>query len=298
MPIFRTPDERFANLPDYPFEPNYVHIDHRGEELRVHYLDEGPADAPPIVCLHGEPTWSFLYRKMIPILAEKHRVIVPDFIGFGKSDKFTKQGDYTLGLHTGLVRTLFDRLGLQGVTLVVQDWGGLIGLKVATEIPERMGRLVVMNTFLPTGEEKKSPAFAAWRTFAKRSPVFPISTIVAKGCATDLPKAVTAGYDAPFPNRASKAGARAWPAMVPMAPTDPVAQPMRDARAGLAEWTKPVRLIYAPGDPILGRTYRFFQKLFPHAGEPVFIDNASHFLQEDQGETVAREINAFISSTE
>ena len=295
MPLYRTPDDRFADLPGFPFEPRYVEIN----GLRIHYVDEGAGET--VLCLHGEPTWSFLYRKMIPPLAARHRVVALDFVGFGRSDKLTEMEEYSFELHTETLYGFLDALDLREVTLVVHDWGGLVGLAVAAQAPERFARLVVMNTFLPTGTESASPAFMQWRQFVETHPDMDVGRAVAGGTAhpEQMSPAVIAAYNAPFPTAASKAGAAVWPLMVPLAPEDPVAAVMRQTRRRLAAWRKPAFVLFAPEDPVLGRAHRFFRRLLPTAGEQpeVFINDASHFLQEDQGEAVAEHILAFIART-
>jgi len=293
---YRTPDAHFDDLPDFSYDPNYVSV---GDDLRMHYVDEG--EGAPILCLHGAPTWAYLYRHMISPMAEAHRVVVPDFIGFGRSDKLTDIDDYSFDLHYETLRTFIDTLALTDVTLVVQDWGGLLGLAYAAREPERIARLVILNTFLPTGEEEKSRAFLAWRRFVENTPDLPIGTIVRRGLAEPerLSDAEEAAYDAPFPTTESKAGAVAWPLLIPMDPVDPVAEVMRDTRARLAEWSKPAFELFAPGDPILGGAQGFFRSLIPTASEQpdVWIEGAMHFLQEDAGAEIAEEIAAFVERT-
>jgi haloalkane dehalogenase len=293
---YRTPDARFEDLPDFPYAPNYVTV---GDGLRMHYVDEG--NGTPLLCLHGAPTWAYLYRHMIPPLAEEHRVVVPDFIGFGRSDKFTEVDDYSFDLHYETLRAFIEALDLSDITLVVQDWGGLLGLTYAARQPERIARLVILNTFLPTGEEEKSTAFLAWRRFVENTPNLPIGTVVRRGLSDPdrLSDAEEAAYDAPFPTPASKAGAVAWPLLVPMTPDDPVADVMRETRARLAEWTRPAFILFAPEDPILGGAQTFFRSLLPTAPDQptVTIDDAGHFLQEEQGPEIARHTLAFIDRT-
>lgn len=293
---YRTPDARFDDLPDFPYAPNYVSV---GDDLRMHYVDEG--SGAPILCLHGAPTWAYLYRHMIPPLAEAHRVVVPDFIGFGRSDKLTDMDAYSFDLHYKALRDFIEVLDLTNVTLVVQDWGGLLGLTYAARQPARIARLVILNTFLPTGEEEKSSAFLAWRRFVENTPDLPIGTIVRSGLADPdrLSEAEEAAYDAPFPTAASKAGAVAWPLLVPMEPDDPVAATMRKTRARLAEWSKPALVLFAPEDPILGEAQDFFRSLLPTASEQpeVTIEDAGHFLQEEKGPEIARQTRAFIDRT-
>ncbi|MFB6230582.1 MAG: haloalkane dehalogenase [Salinibacter sp.] len=293
---YRTPADRFEGLPAFPYAPRYVSV---RDDLRMHYVDEGTG--APVLCLHGEPTWAYLYRHMIPPLAEVHRVVVPDFIGFGRSDKLTAVDAYSFSVHYEALATLIEALGLSEVTLVVQDWGGLLGLAYAARRPERIARLVVLNTFLPTGAEEKSPAFRAWRRFVENTPDLPISQVVRRGLAAPdrLSGAEAAAYDAPFPTAASKAGAVAWPLLVPMEPGGPVADAMRETRRCLAEWSKPAFVLFAPDDPILGGAREFFLDLLPTAREQpdVTIGGAGHFLQEERGPEIARHVLDFMART-
>jgi haloalkane dehalogenase len=293
---YRTPADRVADLVDFPYTPNYVTV---RDDLRMHYVDEG--EGAPILCLHGAPTWAYLYRHMIPPLAEQHRVVVPDFIGFGRSDKLTAVDDHSFALHYDTLVTFIEALGLTNATLVVQDWGGLSGLAYAARRPERIARLVVLNTFLPTGEEKKSTAFLAWRRFVENTPDLPIGQTIRRGLSAldRLSEAEAAAYETPFPMTESKAGAVAWPLLVPMAPGGPVSDAMQETRRRLAEWSKPAFVLFAPEDPILGGARDFFLDLFPAAREQpdVTIDDAGHFLQEEQGPTIARHVLDFVDRT-
>ena len=293
---YRTPDDRFENLPDFPFAPTYVTV---GNEWRMHYVDEG--DGAPILCLHGEPTWAYLYRHMIPPLANAHRVVVPDFIGFGRSDKLTEVKGYSFDLHYETLREFVEALDLSNITLVVQDWGGLLGLAYAAQHPDRIARLVVLNTFLPTGEEEKSTAFLAWRRVVENTADLPVGSIVRRGLAHPdrLSDAEEAAYDAPFPTTASKAGAVAWPLLVPMTPDDPGASIMRKTRQRLSDWSKPAFVLFAPDDPILGDARNFFLDLLPTARKQpsVTIDDAGHFLQEEKGPIIAQHVLDFIDRT-
>ena len=214
MKTLRTPDEHFANLSDYPFEPHYADIaDQDGGTLRVHYLDEGPGDAAPVLLLHGEPSWSYLYRHMIPpLVAAGHRVIVPDQVGFGRSEKPTETADYSYARHIAWMSSLvFDVLDLTDITFFGQDWGGLIGLRLVTAQPDRFARVAVGNTGLPDGRGKPSDAFMQWQKFSQTTPVFPVGDIINGATTTDLAPEVIAAYDAPFPDDTYKAGARIWP---------------------------------------------------------------------------------------
>jgi haloalkane dehalogenase len=293
MDVLRTPDTRFENLEDYPFAANYVDVTARDTPpLRMHYLDEGPADGTPIVLLHGEPTWSYLYRKMVPPLTESgYRVLAPDLIGFGRSDKPSRMQDYTYLRHVEWVTSWFERLKLTDVTLFVQDWGSFIGLRIAAEQDRRVGRLVVANGFLPTAQHSTPPAFHVWRAFARYSPMFPAGRVVAVGTVRRVRAKVRAGYDAPFPDRTYQAGARAFPQLVPTSPDDPAISANLAAWDALGKWEKPFLAIFGQRDPILGRTDRPLIKHIPGAaGQPHARIRASHFIQEDSGPELAERI--------
>jgi haloalkane dehalogenase len=287
--IERTADERFAGLPDFPYGPHYVTVN----GLRMHYLDEGKGD--PILCLHGEPSWCYLYRKMIPTLAKSHRVVAPDLIGFGRSDKPVDRAAYTYAMHHDALTAFVKQLDLKRVTLVCQDWGGLLGLPLATEMPERFDRLVIMNTGLPAGEPL-SPAFHVWKEFAAKTNDMDIGSVIQRGCATKLDAKVVAAYNAPFPDARYKSGAHQFPALVPTRADDPGAVVMRKSREALAHWKKPVLVAFSDGDPITQGGDKFFRKLIPGAhDEPeVVIKGAGHFLQEDKGEEIAKHIVEFL----
>jgi haloalkane dehalogenase len=293
MPLLRTPDERFASITDFPFEPHYTEIN----GARVHYVDEGRGET--ILCLHGEPTWSYLYRKMIPILAERHRVIAMDFIGFGRSDKFSDSEDYTFHMHSDTLAAFIQQLDLQGVTAVVQDWGGLIGLPVATQMPDRFSRLVIMNTGLATGDVPATEGFMKWRAYASSTPDLPCGAIVRRSAVNreSITDDIVAAYDAPFPDATYKAGAQKFPLLVPIDPNQAGAREMREARDALSRWTKPALVMFSDGDPVTRGGDRFFRKLIPSAkDEPeIVIEGAGHFLQEEKGEDIARHIVSFIA---
>lgn len=290
MNVLRTPDERFVNLPDFPYKPHYVEVN----GLRMHYLDEGKGEV--ILCLHGEPSWCYLYRKMIPTLSAKYRVIAPDLIGFGRSDKPAAKSDYTYAMHHDTLTAFIKKLDLKGITLVCQDWGGLLGLPIATEMPERFARLVIMNTGLPTGDEKSGLAFLAWRAFAEKQKDMDIGGIIQKGSASKLPPEVVAAYNAPFPDATYKAGAHQFPLLVPIAPDDLAAPTMRKARAALKEWSKPALVLFSDKDPITAGGDKWFRAHLPTATQELVsvIKDAGHFLQEDKGEEIAGHIRAFL----
>jgi haloalkane dehalogenase len=297
--VLRTPDSRFDNLEDYPFPANYLDVTASDTQpLCMHYLDEGPSDGPPIVLLHGEPTWSYLYRKMIPPLAESgNRVLAPDLIGFGRSDKPSRIEDYTYLRHVEWVTSWIERLDLNDVTLVVQDWGSLIGLRIAAEQDARIARLVVANGFLPTAQQRTPPAFYLWRAFARLSPVLPAGRLVAAGTVRRVRAKVRAGYDAPFPDKSYQAGARAFPQLVPTSPDDPAIPANRAAWAALGKWEKPCLAIFGRRDPILGQADRPLIRHIPGAaGQPHARINASHFIQEDSGPELAERILAWQQS--
>jgi haloalkane dehalogenase len=297
--VTRTPDSAFAHLPGYPFEPHHVEVD----GLRMHYVDEGPAGADPVLMLHGEPTWSYLYRHMIPVCAEAgHRVLAPDLIGFGKSDKPDEKRDYSYARHVQWMTEFVHALDLRGITLFCQDWGALIGLRVAAENEERFARIVIGNGALPSadGRSRTSPvgalAFLAWRTFATLSPVFPIGRIVDAGCRGKLSADERRAYDAPFTPPGSTAGARAFPKLVPLTPWDPAIAPNRAAWDVLARWEKPFLTVFSDGDPITRGAERGFQRIVPGAkGQPHMRPHAGHFLQEDAGPELARKVNELIA---
>ncbi|MEM7657651.1 MAG: haloalkane dehalogenase [Bacteroidota bacterium] len=292
MNILRTPEERFANLPDYPFEPNYVDLG----EVRMHYVDEGAGDEC-VLMLHGEPSWSFLYRKMIPIVANAgYRVIVPDLIGFGKSDKPTEQSDYTYQRHVDWVLGLIEQLDLQRITLVCQDWGGLIGLRLAAEHSERFVRISASNTFLPTGDFPMPEAFLQWQTFASTSPKFDIGRVIKNGTAQPMTPEVQAAYDAPFPDDRYMAGARIFPALVPTKPDHPASEANRAAWKTLQQWTKPVQTAFSDQDPITKGAHLLLQKMIPGAKDQAhfIIEGGGHFVQEDKGEIWAEALVNFM----
>ena len=296
MEILRTPDERFENLPGFAFEPHYVET----SGLRLHYLDEGPAGAPPVLLLHGEPSWCYLYRKMVPVIARAGlRTVAPDFAGFGRSDKPASRDDYSYQFHVDLMAAFVEKLGLRDITLVCQDWGGLIGLRVAAEHEARFARVVAANTFLPTGDNPPGEAFLRWQKFSQEVPELRIGRIINGGCVTELSPEVIAAYEAPFPEERYKAGARAFPALVPTRPDDPASAPNRKAWEVLRRWEKPFLTAFSDSDPITRGGDRAFQSLVPgtKGQQHTTIAGAGHFLQEDKGEQLAAVVVEFIAGT-
>lgn len=289
----RTPEERFKRLTNYPFEPQHLDID----GLRMHYVDEGPSTADPVLMLHGEPSWSYLYRHMIPICsAAGHRVIAPDLIGFGKSDKPVNIQDYSYLSHMNWLQSFIDQLGLKNITLVCQDWGSLLGLRLAAENESRFKAIVVGNGMLPTGEEKLPVAFKLWRAFALNSPWFPIGRIVSTGCSKTLGPDEIKAYDAPFPSAQYKAGARAFPALVPDSPDNPASEANKRAWTVLEQWQKPFLTTFSTGDPIMRGGDKYLQSRIPGTqGLPHRTLRGGHFLQEDAGIEFAQAVNELLS---
>jgi haloalkane dehalogenase len=302
MHVLRTPDDRFADLPDYPFDPHYVEVDDTdGGTLRIHYVDEGPRDGEVVLMLHGEPSWSYLYRKMIPVVvAAGLRAVAPDLPGFGRSDKPAARDDYTYERHVAWLRSaLFDDLDLRNVNLVCQDWGGLLGLRLVGEHPERFARVVAANTFLPTGDKSPGEAFLNWQRFSQEVPDFAVGFIVSSGCATELAPEVVAAYDAPFPDDSFKHGARQFPMLVPTDPDNPASAANRAAWKALERFERPFLTAFSDRDPITGGADRAFVERVPGAtGQShTVIEGGGHFLQEDRGPELARVVVDFIRST-
>ena len=295
--VVRTPDSRFDGLVDYPFEPRYTDVVQQAVTLRMHYVDEGPANAAPVLMLHGEPSWSYLYRHMIsPVVIAGHRVVVPDLIGFGKSDKLTRIGDYSYARHLDWLTQFLDRLELKDICLVCQDWGSLLGLRLVTAQPDRFRAVVIGNGFLPTGEQPIPMAFRLWKTFALYSPWFPIDRILDMGTRRSLTLEEKKAYAAPFHNRQSKAGARAFPRLVPIDATDREATKNREAWAVLGSWDKPFLTTFSSGDPIMRGGERYFKDRVPGArGLPHVILRGGHFLQEDSPQEFAAAIVSLLN---
>ena len=295
MPVVRTPDEHFSRLPDFSFTPHYIDVN----GLRIHYVDEGKGET--ILCLHGEPSWSFLYRKMITPMSEKHRVIAMDFVGFGRSDKFVEREAYTFNMHLDTLMGFIKAMDLEQITVVVQDWGGLIGLAAVAHMPEYFARLIIMNTFLPTGKSKPSEAFLAWRSYVENHPDLQIGRSILGGMAhpENITKEVVAAYEAPFPNIKYKAGAAMWPLLVPISPDNPASAEMQHAREVLSKWDKPALVMFSDKDPITGGGDKFFRSLIPTAKDQpeIVIKDAGHFLQEEKGEEISQHIRDFIKRT-
>lgn len=289
----RTPEKYFSRLPNYQFEPNYIDID----GLRMHYVDEGPKDADPILMLHGEPTWSYLYRHMIPICsAAGHRVIAPDLIGFGKSDKPVNIADYSYQSHMDWLLSLLDQLNLKRITLVCQDWGSLLGLRLAAENDDRFKAIVVGNGMLLSGNESIPKAFKLWRGFALHSPWFPIARIVEFGSFRSLSKGERNAYNAPFPSQKYKAGTRAFPVLVPTSPDNPASEANTAAWQVLKQWRKPFLTTFSNGDPIFKGGDKRLQDLIPGCKDmPHVVLKGGHFLQEDSGTEFAEAVNKLLT---
>ena len=305
MDVLRTPDERFAKLPGYPFEPNYVDIDAgdgSGDTLRVHVVDEGLGGAAEtVVMVHGEPSWSYLYRTMISlIVAAGHRAVAPDLVGFGRSDKPTPRSEYTYQRHVDWLRAvLLDRLGLDGITLVCQDWGGLLGLRLVAEHPDRFRRVIAANTFLPTGDAPAGEAFLRWRDFSQRVDRLDVGRIVQGATVSPLPDDVVAAYDAPFPDESYKEGARQFPTLVPTTPDDPAAEANRRAWESLRRFDRPFLCAFGDSDPVTAGADRVLIERIPGAaGRPhVTLTGGGHFLQEDVGPELAAATLNLIATT-
>ena len=299
METLRTPEERFADIPDFAYEPHYCEVDDDdGGQLRIAWIEAGPAHADPVLMLHGEPTWSFLYRKMIPILvAAGHRVICPDLVGFGRSDKPTRLEDHTYARHVEWLRALaFDVLDLHRVTLVAQDWGGLLGLRLAAEHPERFSHIVVANTGLPTGDFNMPEIWWRFREAIQNAPSVDVGAFVESGCLRPISPAVRAAYNAPFPDDSYCIAPRAMPGLLPTTPDDPASEPNRRAWAALSDSATPMLVAFSDGDPITGAMGPIFRGNMRGAQgvEHPTIHGAGHFIQEDGGEELAGHIVDFL----
>ena len=291
--ILRTPDARFANLPDFAYVPHYVTVG----GLRIGYIDEGPRDAPVVLLMHGEPTWSFLYRKMIPpLLAGGLRVLAPDLVGFGRSDKPAEAKNYSYANHVAWMSAWLEAVNAHNITLFCQDWGSLVGLRMVVNAPDRFARIALANGGLPTGMEKVPPAFKIWRAFSKYSPWFPIGGIVAKGCVNGLKPDAIAAYNAPFPDNSFLKGARIFPSLVPITPNDPERAANEAAWAFYRQWQKPFLTLFSTRDPITRGGEKPWQSRVPGAKGQAHAatHDAGHFLQEDKGEELAAALLVFV----
>lgn len=291
MNILRTPEEAFENLVDFPYPPKYTPVENG---LRMHYVDQGTG--PVLLLLHGEPSWSYLYRKMIPILVQAGlRVVVPDLIGFGRSDKPSAQQDYTYAKHIGWLQNFIDNLALQDLHLFVQDWGGLLGLRLVAHQPHRFASIAAGNTMLPTGSIAPPKAFLDWQNFAATHPDFDIATVLQRATNTTLSPDELAAYNAPFPSEEYKAGARVFPALVPTSENDPEAENNKNAWITLAQWQKPFLTLFSDNDPITQGGDKVFQKRIPGCQNQAHKTlGGGHFLQEDVGPELAHALVAFI----
>jgi len=296
MKVLRTPEERFAGLPDFGYAPRYADVD----GLRMAYVEAGPADGEPVLLLHGEPSWSFLYRKVMPVLADAGlRAIAADLVGFGRSDKPAEEGEHSFARHVEWVRALvFGRLGLRGLTLVGQDWGGLIGLRLVAEHPGRFARVVAANTGLPTGDDPMPDVWLRFREVVRTNPALSVSRLVQSGCQSALPPGVLAAYEAPFPDPSYAAAVRVMPELVPTSPDDPASEANRTAWRQLAAWDKPFLVAFSDRDPITASMAPVLKRTVPGAARedhPV-LEGAGHFLQEDAGERLGAVIAAFVQA--
>lgn len=300
MTVLRTPEDRFDDLPGFPFEPHYFEIsDPDLGPLRIHYVDEGPAHGPVVLCLHGEPTWSYLYRKMIPVLAAAgFRTVAPDLVGFGRSDKPSERSDYSYAKHVRWMKDWVVAMGLCDVTLLGQDWGGLIGLRMVAELPERFARFSLSNTGLPTGDHPVNEAFHKWRKFSQEDPEFDTGFIVNLFGHGDLTEGEIDAYRAPFPSDEYKAGARQFPMLVPTDPDNPASAANREAWKVLMQWHKPALMCFSDADPIMAGGDKPFLKLVPGTrNQPHVTLKGRHFIQEDDGESWASAVIPWARST-
>lgn len=300
--MLRTPDGAFGELPGFPYEPHYGHVpDGAGGELRMAYVEAGPADGPAVLLLHGEPSWSYLYRTVIPALtAAGLRAVAPDLVGFGRSDKPADPADHTYARHLAWTGALvFDVMGLRDVTLVGQDWGGLIGLRLVAEHPDRFARVVAANTGLPTGDHGMPDIWWRFRRTVETAESLDVGRLVESGCLTELPEAVRAAYDAPFPDETYKAGPRVMPALVPTRPDDPATEPNRAAWQRLAGWCRPFLVAFADSDPITGPMAPVLRTSIPGAAglDHPTLEGAGHFLQEDAGGRLGEIVAEFVRDT-
>lgn len=296
MELLRTPEERFMNLPDYSFQSHYIEV----EDIRIHYLDEGMNENDTILLMHGEPSWSYLYRHMIPLLANTgFRIIVPDLVGFGKSDKPRYKTDHSYAKHVKWINKWFNQLNLRNITLFCQDWGSLIGLRVAIANPESIKRIALSNGGLPTGTGKMSDAFLQWQKYAQASPDFEVGAIIQMGTVRDTPKDVLDAYRSPFPDESFLVGPRVMPSLVPTSSDDPEHVPNTHAREQFKHWTKPFLTCFSDSDPITKGGDRYWQEIVPGAQgqNHTVVKGGGHFVQEDCGLELAEILINFIQDT-
>ncbi len=300
MEFLTTPEHCFEQIVDFDYAPHFLRVDdYEGSSLNLHYIDEGPRDANVVLMLHGEPSWSYLYRKMIgPVVEAGYRVIAPDLIGFGKSDKPTERSDYTYQRHLDWVRQVIIQLDLKNITLVCQDWGGLLGLRLVAEHLDLFSRVLAANTMLPTGDHKPNEAFLNWQTFSQEVAVFPVAGIIKGATVNPLSSEVLAAYDAPFPDETYKVGVRQFPLLVPTTPNDPASEANRLAWQTLRQFTKPFITAFSDSDPVTAGGDKIMQKLIPgcQGQAHAVIQQGGHFLQEDQGKRLAAVLLTFMSS--
>jgi len=297
MDLKRTPDERFRDLDGFPFAPHYAEVKaDDGTKLRVHYVDAGPRAAAPIVLMHGNPSWSYLYRKILPrLVAHGHRVLAPDLVGLGRSDKPAAKGDYSLARHVDWMSQWLVAAGVEDATLFAQDWGGVIGFPVAVRHPERFTRLIAANTGLPTGQGA-SQALQDWLDYSDRATSLPVGQLIGSWVVNGLREAEKRAYDAPFPDPSFQAAALSFPRLIPLQPENPGVPLMRETWQQLERWTKPFLTVFGDRDPISKGAERTFRERVPGAaGQPhVILSPAHHFLQEDQPEAIAEHVHGFV----
>jgi haloalkane dehalogenase len=300
LKFLTTPEHCFEQITDFSYAPNFLQVDdNEGGLLNLHYIDEGSKDANVVLMLHGEPSWAYLYRKMIdPVVSAGYRVIAPDLIGFGKSDKPTERSDYTYQRHLDWVRQVIIQLNLTDITLVCQDWGGLLGLRLVAEHPDLFARVLAANTMLPTGDHAVSEAFLNWQTFSQEVEVFPVAGIIKGATVTPLSTQVLGAYDAPFPDETFKAGVRQFPLLVPTTPDNPASEANRLAWQTLQKFTKPFITAFSDSDPVTAGGDKIMQKLIPgcEGQAHTTIEQGGHFLQEDQGEPLADVLLTFMNA--
>ena len=300
LQFLTTPEHCFEQITDFCYAPHFLSVDdNEGGSLNLHYIDEGPKDANVVLMLHGEPSWAYLYRKMIgPVVASGYRVIAPDLIGFGKSDKPTERSDYTYQRHLDWVRQVIIQLNLTDITLVCQDWGGLLGLRLVAEHSDLFARVLAANTMLPTGDHTASEAFLNWQAFSQEIDVFPVAGIIKGGTVTPLSPEVQAAYNAPFPDETYKAGVRQFPLLVPTTPDNPASEANRQAWQTLQKFTKPFITAFSDSDPVTAGGDKIIQKLIPGCKGQAHttIEQGGHFLQEDQGKQLAEVLLTFMNA--